>query len=93
MFGVIAAVQLFSVNDDGEYFQDAPCIDIFSSFEVRLAGFAASQCRGLRQVNTRPRRGDQAAHQAELEAEAAWRVPAEALLAAEGACREVAQAD
>ena len=89
----MVAVQLFSVNDDGEYFQDAPCIDIFNSSELRLAGFAATQSRGPRQVNTRSRRGDQAAHQAELEAEAAWCVPAEALLAAEGACREVAQAD
>jgi hypothetical protein len=89
----MVAVQWFGENDDGEYFQDAPFIDIFNSSELRLAGFAASQSRGPRQVNSRPRRGDQAAHQAELEAEAAWRVPAEALLAAEGACREVAQAD
>ena len=62
----MVAVQWFSVNDDGEYFQDAPCIDIFNSSELRLAGFAATQSRGPRQVNTRSRREDQAAHQAEL---------------------------
>ena len=64
------AVQWYSESDDGEYFRDEPCSDIFNSSELRLAGFAASQRRGLRQVNTRPRRGDQAAHLAELEAEA-----------------------
>jgi hypothetical protein len=65
---------------------------------ARLAGFAVEQSRGLRQGNKRSRRcnrrGDQAVHQVALEAEAAWRAPAaQVLLASEGACRAVAQAD
>ena len=62
------AVQWYSESDDGEYFRDEPCSDIFNSSELRLAGFPAEQSRGQRAINQRPRRGDQAAHQAELDA-------------------------
>ena len=86
------AVQWYSESDDGEYFRDEPCSDIFNSSELRLAGFPAEQSRGQRAINQRPRRGDQAAHQAELDAEAGWCVPAAVLLEAEAACREVALA-
>ena len=86
------AVQWHSESDDGEYFRDETFIGIFNSSQLRLAGFPAEQSRGQRAINQRPRRGDQATHQAELDAEARWRVPATVRLEAEAACREVALA-
>jgi len=70
------AVLWYSESDDGEYFRDEPCIDILNSSGLRLAGFPVEQSRGQRAINQRPRRGDQATHQAELDAESVWRVPA-----------------
>jgi hypothetical protein len=37
--GWMTAVQWYSEGDGGEYFRDEPCIDIFNSSELRLAGF------------------------------------------------------
>jgi len=39
----MAAMEWFSVNDDSEYSQDAPCIDIFNSPELPLAGLATGR--------------------------------------------------
>jgi hypothetical protein len=85
-------VQWYSESGDCRYFRDEPCIDISSSSELRLAGFSAEQSRGQRAINKRLRRGNQAAHRAELGA-GAGRTPAAVLLEAEAACREVALAD
>ena len=86
------ALKWYSESDDGEYFRDEPCIDIFNSPGLWPAGFPADQSRGQRAIDQRPRRGDQATHQAELDAEAGWRVPAAVRLEAEAACRELALA-
>ena len=40
------AVQWYSESDNGEYLRDQPCIEIFNSSELRLAGFPAEQSRG-----------------------------------------------
>jgi len=84
-------VQYYSENDDGSFVQGEPHLDVCNSSELRLAGFELEQSCGLRQINARPRRGEQAAHQAELEADAAWLLPPATRGIAEAACREVAE--
>ena len=59
---------------------------------VKLEGMVFSLRKSNAAINQRPRRGDQATYQAELDAEAGWRVPAVVRLEAEAACREVALA-
>jgi len=86
------SVQGYSESDDGGSFRDEPCNDIFNSSELRLAVFPAEQSRGQRAINQRPRRGDKATYQAELDAEAGWRIPEVVRLEFEVACREVALA-
>ena len=39
----MVAVQWFSVVDDGEYFQDAPCIDVFNSSDCGWRGLPPSR--------------------------------------------------
>ena len=80
------AVQWYSEQADGSYVQGKPHVDVFSSSELRLACFDITQSRGPRQINARPRRGAQAERQAELQAEAAWRLPPETRKRAEAAC-------
>ena len=84
-------VQYYSENDDGSFVQGEPHLDVCNSSELRLAGFEMGQSSGLRQINARPRRGEQAAHQAELEADAAWLLPPATREIAEAACRRVAE--
>ena len=59
---------------------------------VKLEGMVISLRKSNAAINQRPRRSDQATHQAELDAKAGWRVPAAVRLESEAACREVALA-
>jgi hypothetical protein len=52
-------------------------VDIFNSSELQLAGFSMTQLSGDRLLNARARRGAQAEYQAELTAEAVWRLSSE----------------
>ena len=84
-------VQYYSENADGSFVQGEPHLDVCNSSELRLAGFEMEQSSGLRQINARPRRGEQAEHQAELVADAAWLLPPATREIAEAACRRVAE--
>ena len=75
----------------GSFVQGEPHLDVCNSSELRLAGFEMEQSSGLRQINARPRRGEQAEHQAELVADAAWLLPPATREIAEAACRRVAE--